>query len=181
MILIIDMNYQRNSLAYFEFVLPLVEIAQGIGRCQVKHYTEVSEADFVECSHVVLSGTPLKDHTTLSEPEKFSWLKNFSKPLLGICAGMQTIAIVFGIPLIHQVEIGMTTVLTTKENPLFEGNFRAYSLHCFSVSRELDEFEVLGQSELCVQAFRHRQQPTFGVLFHPEVRNKDILKRFLAL
>jgi phosphoribosylformylglycinamidine (FGAM) synthase-like amidotransferase family enzyme len=31
--------------------------------------------------------------------EKFDWVKTFGKPILGICAGMQTISLVFDVAL----------------------------------------------------------------------------------
>ncbi len=180
MILLVDMNWKRDSLGYYEFVLPFLAIAQEFEECTVKHYTEVSTADLEGCSRVIMSGTALKDNSTLSEPEKFEWLKTLNKPVLGVCAGMQTAGVVFGLVLTHCVEVGMTQIQTLNASPLFSGSFRAYSLHNFSVESS-DEFEVLAESEKCMQAMKHKQRPIYGVLFHPEVRNADIVKRFLQL
>jgi GMP synthase-like glutamine amidotransferase len=179
MILVVDMNWKRGSLGYYEFVLPIVEVAQELEGCTVKHYAEVANADLAECSRIILSGTALKDNVTLGQPEKFQWLKTFDKPVLGICAGMQTIGVVFGLQLPRCLEIGMTEVKTLVENPLFSGTFRVYSLHNFSVESS-EEFEVLAASEECPQVLKHKQKSIYGVLFHPEVRNADILKRFIS-
>jgi GMP synthase (glutamine-hydrolysing) len=65
-----------------------------------------------------------------------------------------------------------------KDNPLFSGDFRAYSLHTIRVDLP-DEFEVWAQSAKCVQAIKHKTKPIYGVLFHPEVRNQEILKNFV--
>ena len=74
--------------------------------------------------------------------------------------------------------IGMTQITTLKANPLFSSTFKAYSLHNFSVVPS-DDFEVLAESTHCVQAIKHRKRDVYGVLFHPEVRNKEILQRFI--
>jgi anthranilate/para-aminobenzoate synthase component II len=180
MILVIDMNWKKDSLAYAEFVLPLVYVAQELDQCRVKHYLEINNEEIIACNKIVLSGTPLKDNVTLTQPEKFSWLKTVDKPILGVCAGMQTLGVVFGLELTRSLQIGMTEVCTVKDNPLFSGTFKAYTLHNFSVAAS-GEFEVLAQSTKCIQAVRHKKKPIFGVLFHPEVRNPEILKRFCKL
>jgi GMP synthase-like glutamine amidotransferase len=180
MILVVDMNWKKGSLAYFEFVSPIVSIAEELDNCTIKHYSEVDNEDLSRCSSIVLSGTPLKDNVTLSQPEKFGWIKQTDKPLLGICAGMQTLGSVFEAALDSCLQIGMTQVSTLKENPLFSGTFKAYTVHRYSVQASAG-FEILAESAKCIQAVKHIKKPIYGVLFHPEVRNVQILKRFFQL
>ncbi len=71
MILIVDMNWKKDSLGFYEFVLPIVTIAETLDDCMVKHYLEVTNEDLSRCDRVILSGTALKDTATLSQPEKF--------------------------------------------------------------------------------------------------------------
>ena len=122
----------------------------------------------------------MKDNVTLNEPEKFNWLKSVDMPVLGICAGIQTIGVVFGLLLTRCLEVGMTPMTTLSENPLFSSTFKAYSLHNYSVESS-EEFEVLAESPRCIQAIKHKQKPIYGVLFHPEVRNAEIVERFIEL
>ena len=180
MILVVDMNWKKDSLGYYEFVLPILSVAEQLDECVVKHYSEVTSEDLTDCRRVILSGTALKNNATLNQPQKFTWLKDIDKPVLGICAGMQTIGVVFGLLLTRCLEIGMTQMTTLNENPLFSGTFKAYSLHNYSVESS-EEFEVLAESERCLQALKHKQKPIYGVLFHPEVRNGEIVKRFIQL
>ncbi len=180
MILVVDMNWKKDSLGYYEFVLPLVAIAEESDQTLIKHYLEVTEAEIGECTSVILSGTSLMDNVTLSQPEKFIWMKQTDKPILGICAGMQTIGVVFGLNVYRCVEIEMTQINTLQHNPLFSDGFKAYSLHNFSVQSD-NSFEPIAESTVCIQAIRHKSKPIFGVLFHPEVRNQEIIKRFLRL
>ncbi len=165
-------------MGFYEFVLPIVYIARKLGEWQVKHYLELTPDYINTSSCILLSGTPLKDNATLSEPEKFSWLKDTAKPVLGICAGMQTIALVFGIELKKCLSLGMTKIVPAAPNLLFSSTFQAYTLHNYSLKSSGD-FEVLARSKECVQAIKHRQKEIYGTLFHPEVRNQEIIKRFV--
>jgi GMP synthase (glutamine-hydrolysing) len=180
MILVVDMNWQKDSLAYGEFVVPIVSAVKSFEECQVRHFSELSPQDLEASSKVVLSGTSLKDFTTLNHLEKFNWLRTYRKPVLGICAGVQTICKVFGETLTSCLQVGMIDIETVTLNPLFEGKFRAYSLHSLSVAPSR-AFIVLGKSSECVEAVKHREKEIYGVLFHPEVRNPQILRRFVEL
>jgi GMP synthase (glutamine-hydrolysing) len=178
MILIVDMNFKKDSLGFTEFVSPIVAIVEELDEYFVKHYLEVKQSDIDKCSKIILSGTALKDNVTLSQTEKFEWLKDCDKPVLGICAGMQTTGLVFSARLEACLEIGMTQIATLKANPLFSSTFKAYSLHNFSIQPSAT-FDVLAESEVCAQAIKHKQKDIYGVLFHPEVRNKEIIQRFI--
>ena len=180
MILVVDMNWKKDSLGFYEFVLPIVTIAKTQDECIIKHFIEVTNQDLSQCDRVILSGTALKDTATLSQPEKFMWLKETEKPVLGICAGMETIGVVFGMRLIRSLEIGMTQINMLKENPLFCGDFKAYSLHSYCVEPSGD-FYVWAKSTKCVQIIKHKIKPIYGVLFHPEVRNPELIKCFILL
>jgi len=180
MILIVDMNWKRDSLAFNEFVLPIATTIQSVEECEVKHFLDI-EPEKLNCySKIVLSGTALKDQATLKQVDKFNWIKEFGKPILGICAGMQTISLVFGESLITCLQIGMIEITTLKENPLFQETFKAYALQNYSV-RPCRNFEVLAESAKCTQAIKHKQKNIYGLLFHPEVRNQKILKHFLEI
>jgi GMP synthase-like glutamine amidotransferase len=180
MILIVEMNWKRNSLAFNEFVSPIISAVQPFENCDVKHFLDLESTELNRYSRIVLSGTALKDHATLKQTNKFNWIKTCSKPILGICAGMQTISLVFGDPLTACLQIGIAEITTVKDNPLFKGDFKAYALHNYSVESS-QTFEVLAKSAKCIQAIKHRQKNIYGVLFHPEVRNQEILKLFVQL
>jgi GMP synthase (glutamine-hydrolysing) len=91
---------------------------------------------------------------------------------------MQTIGLVFGGRLEKCVEIGMTQITTSLANSLFSSSFKAYSLHNYSIQPS-PEFDVLAESIKCMQAVKHKKKDTYGVLFHPEVRNKEIIQNFI--
>jgi GMP synthase-like glutamine amidotransferase len=178
MILVVDMNFKKASLGFSEFVSPITAIAEELDKCFVKHYLELKQQDITSCSKIILSGTALKDNTTLNQTDKFDWIKDCGKPILGICAGMQTTGLVFGARLNACLEIGMTQITTLKANPLFSLSFKAYSLHNYSIQPSA-EFDELAESGKCTQAIKHKQKDIYGVLFHPEVRNKEIIQHFI--
>ena len=180
MILIVDMNWKADSLGYYEFVLPIARVLGPLDDWIAKHYLEITSRDLFQCDSVILSGTALKDVATLSQIEQFQWLKDTEKPVLGICAGMETIGKVYGARLGKSLEIGMTQIHVLKENPFFNSDFKAYSLHSVGVE-PTDDFEVWAESEKCAQVIKHKTNPTYGFLFHPEVRNPELIHRFVKL
>lgn len=178
MILVVDMNSRRNPFGFSEFVLPILSIALELEECVVRHYLEINEEDLNDYHKIILSGSALKNRVTLDQTARFRWLKNFGKPVLGICAGMQTAGLVFGGRLIRCRKIGMTKIATLKANLLFSSKVKVYALHNYALVPSA-EFEVLANSPKCVYAIKHKQKNIFGVLFHPEVRNKEIIDRFI--
>ena len=183
MILIIDLCYEKDSLSTDEFVTPIVQIVQKSGAAYtVRHYRGVTEADVSGADRVILCGTALMDNGFLLHPEAFAWITTFSRPLLGICAGMEILSVLFGGAVQESREIGMTEVRCTGSDPLFavKDRFVAYELHRFA-PQPSGEFMVLAESDRCTQAVRHTSLPFYGVMFHPEVRNDWVVERFLTL
>lgn len=178
MLLIVDMNSTENPFGFQEFVSPIISISENLEKCTVKHYLEIDRADLKSFEKIILSGSALMNTSTLNQTERFNWIKDFTKPILGICAGMQTIGIVFGGHLKKCREIGMSKVETCEENILFSSTFKVYSLHNYGLIPSA-EFNVLAESANCIQAIKHKNKKIFGVLFHPEVRNSKILQRFI--
>ena len=178
MILVVDMNWKRDSLGYYEFVMPILEVVKPFGSFMVKHYLDVTSQDLNRCDWLFSREQPSRTHATLGQPEKFRWLKETEKTVLGICAGMQTIGLIYGAALTRCLEIGMTPIKVVKENPLVSGDFKAYSLHSVCIQPTAD-FEVWAESAKCVQIIKHKSRSIYGTLFHPEVRNQEILKKFV--
>jgi GMP synthase (glutamine-hydrolysing) len=178
MILVVDMNSKENPFGFYEFVLPIVSISEELEKCDIKHYLGVNETSLNGYEKIILSGSALKDTVTLGQVKRFMWLKDCGKPVLGICAGMQTIGLVFGGRVEECREIGMTDVTTCKENILFSSTFKVYALHNYALVAPAG-FDVLAESANCVHAIKHKRKDVYGVLFHPEVRNIEVVKRFI--
>ena len=74
----------------------------------------------------------------------------------------------------------MVQVKTLMANLLFSSSFKAYALHNYSFQPS-SEFDALADSALCVQAIKHKEKAIYGVLFHPEVQNKEIIQQFIRV
>ena len=180
MILIIDMTDPNLRLSKWEFVDPIAQIVTNIVSVTVCHYEKYEESMLEKYDGVILSGTALKDYRYLDNPKDFEWISKSEKPLLGICAGMQIIGITYGCRLRDNKYIGLTKVRTSLENKLFNGEFEAYNLRGKDLELS-DEVIELAKSDDCIQAIKHKSKPHYGVLFHPEVRNAEIVKNFIKL
>jgi GMP synthase (glutamine-hydrolysing) len=183
MILLIDLSYRPGSLSHSEFVFPVARIVKQAGReWRETHFSEVASEDFKEVDGIILCGTALKDNFFATHVQEFSWLRTTSVPVLGICAGMQVLCMVFGGTIHPGCEIGMTTIRADTQGPLMSKSpeFTAYELHSFTCDPP-DGWSTLAVSDNGIQALCHPKKPLYGVMFHPEVRNDGVVEQFLLL
>ncbi|MBI5391196.1 hypothetical protein HZB02_06930 [Candidatus Woesearchaeota archaeon] len=167
MILVVDLCAKKDSLAAEEFVRPVVEL---LGESCVVHMTEVTEQLVEQSEGVVLCGVQLQDFDYLDHVDRFAWLKTTTKRVLGICAGAQVIAKVFGGNIVQQQEIGVLEVLWKDGK-----TEQVYTLHN-NAFRCPKGFIVRAKSEQCIHAVQ--KKTLMCVLFHPEVLNKEMVKRY---
>jgi len=182
MILIIDMYGKKDALRYMEFVKPIERIAKSLGKqFLTKHFSSVTFDDLEYSEKVIMCGTPLGDTAYLSHELEFSWLQMIDKPVLGVCAGMQTIAKVFGAHEEKCTELGKTEAQFTGKDALIDGLEikHVYCLHSVKMSLP-EEFIELLKTQNGPHLIRHKTKPIYGALFHPEVMNREIIERFLA-
>jgi GMP synthase-like glutamine amidotransferase len=183
MIRIIDLCYRKDSLSRYEFVEPIARIVQNSGfEYEISHFSEMDEDAILQADRTILCGTALKDSYYTRNIAEFSWLLHDARPILGICAGMQVLALVSGGSLQECREIGMTGIRKVRNDPLIADKdaFEAYELHR-SVVTCPETFRVLAVSSAAIQIIRHSKRPHYGVMFHPEVRNEWVVERFLNL
>ncbi|MBS3170596.1 gamma-glutamyl-gamma-aminobutyrate hydrolase family protein [Candidatus Woesearchaeota archaeon] len=167
MILVISVC--KEKLHELEFVKPIIDIVKN---CKIVHYSNLKKSDLENAEKVIICGTSLKDNEFLKHLDKFSWLKTFDKPVLGICAGMQIIGLVFGGKLMKKKEIGYF-----KEN--LKGFFGLNEVEVYHLHGNYVEFtkEFKVYNKGIPQAISYGN--IYGVLFHPEVRQKDLIKNFI--
>ncbi len=89
------------------------------------------------------------------------------------------IAAVFGGRIIPQPAIGLERIEIIGDSPLLgeRREIEGYHLHNFGVTLPAD-FRLLAGERSRVEAFCHCRRPVYGIIFHPEVRNRWILERF---
>jgi GMP synthase-like glutamine amidotransferase len=184
MILLVDLCYEKDSLSKYEFVLPIANVLRHAAvPHEVVHYTELNielNSDFLDwASKIILCGTALKDNAYCEQLDLFPWMRTCEKPMLGICAGMQIIGSAFGGEIVSQPNIGLEKIEIVRESPLL-GKLReieGYHLHNFGVTLP-EDFKILAGTPERVDVFQHSKKSVYGIIFHPEVRNRWIIKRF---
>lgn len=95
---------------------------------------------------------------------------------------MQVVAAVFGGEIVPQPKIGLERIEILKETDLLgpPGEIEGYHLHNFGVTLP-SGFDLVAGRAGQIEAFKHSGRPIYGIIFHPEVRNKWIVERFLDL
>jgi GMP synthase (glutamine-hydrolysing) len=138
---------------------------------------------------IVLSGGPASVYAP-GAPRIERTVFDAGVPVLGICYGMQLLAVLEGGEVKHsdRAEFGRTQISVTKEDDLFRGLPKqtvVWMSHQDKVSRVPRGYERLARSPNCSYvAMRHRAKPIFAVQFHPEVhhteRGEEILRNFVC-
>jgi GMP synthase (glutamine-hydrolysing) len=129
---------------------------------------------------IVLSGGP-SSTLDADAPDLDPALTRLGVPVLGICYGMQILALRLGgvIERGEDREYGRALLKHETDDPLFRGlpggrERTVWMSHGDRVLRLPDGFQVLGRSESSpFAAVRHRELPVWGLLFHPEVVHTD--------
>ncbi len=159
--MILIVNICSEILHYYEFVKPVEDILINKGiKFFTKHYKKINENDLKKADKIIICGTGLKDNDFLRDIRRFEWIKNYKKPIFGICGGAHIIGLIFGGKLKEKKEIGLKK---TKINNFLDisGEKEVYHLHQFYVLPEI-----------------YHKENIYATLFHPEVRNKDIIANF---
>ena len=120
MILITDLCYRKDSLSYYEYVNPVCEIIEDLGyEYEVMHYSELTGEIPEKYSSVIFCGTALKDNLFIEDLSLMQSVRQYNKPVIGICAGMQVVASAYGGELRELKKIGMSRVRFSPGDPIF--------------------------------------------------------------
>jgi GMP synthase-like glutamine amidotransferase len=107
--MILLINICKEKLHYLEFVKPIEDILRKDKIVFLtKDYPRISQGDLDKVDKIIICGTSLKDNDFIANIERFKWIKDFNKPILGICGGMQVIGKIFGGVVKKDQEIGFT-------------------------------------------------------------------------
>jgi len=192
--LLID-NYLSSESKLEELYNVLKDVT--VHTVEVKDYSSIGRGeDFKLYDVIVLSGSQLM----LSEAGVFDQfynevelLKEVEKPVLGICFGMQLMAMTFGehVQMADKEYKGYFMVRKLVDDELFKGlgdRFLVTQSHKEQITDLPYDFVKLADSPNCpVEVMKHMVLPKYGVQFHPE-RHDDkhpagltILENFFEL
>jgi GMP synthase (glutamine-hydrolysing) len=154
----------------------------------IPYDTPVEEIKARNPEGIILSGGPnsvYEEGAPRVEPELF----DLDAPILGICYGMQLMALVLGgeVGAVQIREYGRSDLRVKSHDGLFAGTpdeQKAWTSHGDAVFSPPDGFEVTAETpSVPIIAFEEREKARYGVQFHPEVRHTEygleILKNFL--
>lgn len=180
--MILVINICNEKLHSLEFVKPVCDIFERRNeKYFVRHYLKIKKEDLKKADRVIICGTSLLDNEFVKNIKKFEWIKSFEKPLLGICGGMQVIGLIFNGKVERGSEIGYYKEDFNFEFLGLEGSVDVYHLHNNFVNFENIVFRIFASNGFISQAVKHKDKNIYGVLFHPEVRNKDLIIKFCSL
>jgi len=179
---VLIINISKEKLHYYEFVKPIEDILKEKKiKFFTKHYTKLNSLDVDKVDKIIICGTSLKDNDFIKDENltKFKWIKTNEKPILGICGGMQIISLLYRGEMAKTQEIGFFIEEFNKEFLSIKGKQEVYHLHNNYVTLPKD-FISYTKSKI-PQAIKRETREMYGVLFHPEVRNKELINRFLEI
>jgi GMP synthase (glutamine-hydrolysing) len=159
--------------------------------CDTKIIPNTTSIDEIDANALVLSGGALTvDLASEKLGNCISYIKKFSGPILGICAGHQIMAMFYegkvGPSSIS--EYGLTKVKVIEEDDLFIGipkEFLVWESHNDEV-KAANNCALLAESETCkIQAIKYNYKPHYSLQFHPEVNNtehgEEIFRNFVSI
>lgn len=176
----------------YEGIRRRLERLAGV-RVRSLRYTDIGDFDGADA--VVLSGSfaPWAVHEAAAISRLGEDLVGFRGPVLGICAGMQLLAMFAGgaVGPRARPEVGFGPVAVVETDGLLSGlgqTATVYKHHADDVVGVPDGFMVLARSEECaVEAFSAPDRLWWGTQFHPErfdAKHPDgagVLRNFFAL
>lgn len=168
------------KLSEEEFLRPIVEIVRAFGNYKIVRYNE--QLNFEVFSKVIICGTALRDIDYLKYIKNFECILNLNCDVLGICAGYHILAKLFNNKLEFIKKIGVYDVRVVKDNPLIsKGTLKCYFLHTYALKRINERLKCLAlqNDEICI--FKVRNRRFYGVSFHPEVLNSEMITNFLLM
>ena len=157
--------------------------------CEIVPYNKFPHGDET-VKGVILSGSPFSVNSDNAFKTDLSQIRG-KYPVLGICYGAQFIAQLEGADVIQSDsrEYGRAELTTSAKDDLFEDIFEVSTVwmsHGDTITNLPTNFQLVASTgDVEVAAYRIKDEPTWGVQFHPEVVHTEhgtkILSNFLDI
>ena len=152
------------------------------------HTITAGELKLKNVPAIILSGGPSSVYDK-NAPQIDSSILNIGIPILGICYGLQLLITKNGGNVTHkgQGEYGSAKIHAVDESPLLkkiENESQVWMSHGDEIDSLGNGFEIIAKSSNdIIAAIHHKDQPLYGVQFHPEVMHtlegETIISNFL--
>ena len=152
------------------------------------HTITAGELKLKNVPAIILSGGPSSVYDK-NAPQVDPSILSMGIPVLGICYGLQLMITQNGGNVTHkgQGEYGFAKIHTVDESPLLkkiEDESQVWMSHGDEIDSLGNGFEIIAKSSNdVIAAIHHKDQPLYGVQFHPEVMHtlegETIISNFL--
>lgn len=180
-------NYDSFTFNLKQYISEISDVQLEIFRNDEKSVRDLSVYDKL----IISPGPGLPGEAGICEEAILNYAA--SKPILGVCLGLQSIVTAFGGKLLNLYDVhhGVSSEIfkTEHENGLFDNMtapFQAGRYHSWVADPAFLPEELLvtaKDKEGVIMAIRHKVYPLYGVQFHPESiltpEGKTLLQNFL--
>ncbi len=170
-----------------EFTNPVKGILSDYySQSEVIEYADSRRINLNLFNGIILSGSPQGDDIVEHHLPYFQWIKEYKKPIFGICAGHHLVGALYGSELYRNLEpeSGESAIDILKDDPLTQGlskKLKVQQMHNDSISLP-NGFVLLASSSICKnQMMKHKYKPIYTCQFHPEYYNPELFKNFIAI
>ncbi len=156
--------------------------------CEIHPFNHVPELT-PNIKGVILSGSPSSVRDENAPAIDLKKIRS-QVPLLGVCYGAQLLAQQNGgeVTASRIREYGRAHLKSIEKNELMKGipvDSTVWMSHADTISKIPNNFEIVaGTSDVKIAAFKIKDEPTYGIQFHPEVTHssdgKKLLQNFLV-
>lgn len=124
-----------------------------------------------------LASSGINNQIDLIDQEIITYAYNKNVPLLGICRGIQAIAVFLGGSLIqdlglqnafHHQNHFVTKIVNNKFTKLFPNKFLVNSHHHQAIKSLQGEFDIIFMANGIIEGISHQRKPIIGIQWHPE-------------
>jgi GMP synthase-like glutamine amidotransferase len=138
----------------------------------VRRFDSFDSREAREFDIVILSGSSLGP--LVENEDKFSqemyFIKNTTKPLIGICFGFELIVRAFGGQLkkLEKKDQGIKSINILDDSLYKKSTIKVYENHEWTVDKLPDVLDVSAESSAGPEIIKHKTLPIYGFQFHPE-------------